>query len=1026
MNPDSNNELREQLEVRIVALLMGEASAFEAAELERLMKDDPELAAFHTQMKRTLALVQDASKKPVPASVAPPKLSADRRKVLLAHFKQSKETVVALPDKPSGPRPVFNVATKPRKSSRWLVPVAIAAGFMLMAGLMLPSLSRSKTRSMRVSELAPMRSGEMEEVPSSQVEMKTANRARRKAMDDSYNARAFYDDLAAKPAVPASPPPVTESPAVPYGTTASLAVETATVFLPESGVTSTDDDLGVATALPRLDFDGKSTVVVSGISRDQTAAPKTYGVRLNTFNPGTINGGKMVAGMATTWGIDTGSGAGEKAAAGVPAEYYAYQVTNAAPGFGLNFVTKTNSLGGTSYGLGDDVNMVAADVEGIETRTIDSLRKAGVDSNALAATVAAGRTESDSLFADARQVPQQDWFKSEDAVENKKRDFFAEPSLKPALHGKAGVSGKLSEAEGLSRAGEAAAPADKFFAWKDNDGNRPSRLRQENELRSKSKNSELGGEEPRGSNVEVIQSLNYSRAAAENDYLEAKREASKPKMVAARNRLDNIDAAVKEVEKRLVQETGKTTELSLKKRELSDAPAKKPATPPPAPQPEVSTRENAFSTFSLNVSDVSFKLAAAGLENGVMPDASSIRVEEFINAFNYRDPAPAPGARLAFAWERARYPFAHNRDVVRFAVQTAAQGRDAQKPLNVVLMLDNSGSMERSDRVAILREALKVLAQQLRPQDRISVIAFSRTAHLWVDGMAGGDPQALLSKVLERNPEGGTNLEEAMNLAYNTATRHYVTNGVNRVILLTDGAANLGNIEPEDLKEKVVSHRQRGIAFDCFGIGWEGYNDDLLEVLSRNGDGRYGFLNRPEQAGPDFANQLAGALNVSASDVKTQVEFNPRRVTSWRQIGYAKHQLTKEQFRDNTVDAAEIAAAEQGNALYVIETNPEGEGPIGVVRVRFKVPATGEYIEQEWPLAYQPRAAALDQSSPALRLATGAAAFGEWLASSPYAAEVNLSALQNLLRDVPEHFSPDPRPQQLSNMIRQAQGIVGK
>ena len=109
--------------------------------------------------------------------------------------------------------------------------------------------------------------------------------------------------------------------------------------------------------------------------------------------------------------------------------------------------------------------------------------------------------------------------------------------------------------------------------------------------------------------------------------------------------------------------------------------AKPPASRAPTPQPEINTRENAFSTFSLNVSDVSFKLAAASLENSVMPDPALIRVEEFVNAFNYHDPAPQAGARLAFAWERAHYPFAHNRDVVRFAIQTAAKGREAQKPL---------------------------------------------------------------------------------------------------------------------------------------------------------------------------------------------------------------------------------------------------------------------------------------------------------------------------------------------------------
>jgi Mg-chelatase subunit ChlD len=397
-----------------------------------------------------------------------------------------------------------------------------------------------------------------------------------------------------------------------------------------------------------------------------------------------------------------------------------------------------------------------------------------------------------------------------------------------------------------------------------------------------------------------------------------------------------------------------------------------------------------------------------------------------VNAFNYHDPAPQAGTRLAFAWERARYPFAHNRDIVRFAVQAAALGREAQKPLNLVLLLDNSGSMERPDRVQIIREALKVLAQQLQPQDRISVVAFARNAQLWIDGMAGGQPKTFLEKVLELNPDGGTNLEEALRLGYATAARHWLAQGMNRVILLTDGAANLGNVEPETLKQMVITNRTKGIALDCFGIGWEGFNDDLLEVLSHNGDGRYGFLDRPEEAGPDFANQLAGALQVAAADVKTQVEFNPRRVLNWRQIGYAKHQLTKEQFRNNSVDAAELAAAESGNALYAIETDPAGAGPIGTVRVRYKIPSTGEYTEQVWTIPFQSKSPALEEASPAMRLAVTAAAFGEWLTRSPYAGEITPRALEPFLNSICQTYSWDSRPQRLATMIRQAQALEGK
>ena len=458
----------------------------------------------------------------------------------------------------------------------------------------------------------------------------------------------------------------------------------------------------------------------------------------------------------------------------------------------------------------------------------------------------------------------------------------------------------------------------------------------------------------------------------------------------------------------------------------SDRQPPKPAEPPPIPQPEVATAENAFSTFSLNVSDVSFKLAGVSLEKGAMPEPASVRSEEFINALDYRDPEPAAGAPLAFASERARYPFAHNRDLLRISVKTAAAGRQPGRPLNLVLLLDNSGSMERADRVRILKESLSVLSKQLQPQDKLSIITFSRTPRLWADGVTGDKAAEFTNRVGEITPQGGTDLGAAMDLGYQTALKHYQVGSVNRVVLLTDGAANLGNVNPETLKQKVESHRKQGVAFDCFGVGWEGYNDDLLEQLSRNGDGRYGFINTPEAAATEFAGQLAGALRVAASDVKVQVEFNPKRVTSYRQLGYAKHQLKKEQFRDNTVDAAEIGAAESGNALYTVEVNPRGQGDIATVRVRFKVPGTNDYREHEWAVPFNAPAPAIEQSGTSLRLAATSAAFSEWLAQSPFAGDVTTDRLLGMINGIPAIYGADPRPSRLEWMIRQAKSISGR
>ncbi len=461
-------------------------------------------------------------------------------------------------------------------------------------------------------------------------------------------------------------------------------------------------------------------------------------------------------------------------------------------------------------------------------------------------------------------------------------------------------------------------------------------------------------------------------------------------------------------------------------QQIADLPAAKRAVAPAIPQPEIRTADNPFSTFSLNVADVSFKLAAASLENGQMPEPSSIRSEEFINAFDYHDPEAIPGVPFAFAWERARYPFAHNRDLLRFSLKTAAQGRAANTPLNLVLLLDKSGSMERADRVNVLQQAIRVLSSQLQAHDKLSIVTFARNAQLRVDGVQGQAAAVAADEIAKQTPEGGTNLEEALKAGYETALRHYLVGGINRVILLTDGAANLGNVLAEALKPIVEHHRKQGVAFDCFGIGWEGYNDELLEVLARNGDGRYGFLNYPEEATSEFAAKLAGALRVAASDVKVQVQFNPERVNAYRQLGYAKHQLTKEQFRDNTVDAAEIAATESGNALYVIESRTDGKGPLATVRVRYKDPAKGQYEEHEWVVPYTGSAPALEQATPTLRLAGAATAFAEWLAASPYAGDVTTQRLLALLTGVKETFGADPRPAKLEWMIRQAGSISGR
>ena len=209
-----------------------------------------------------------------------------------------------------------------------------------------------------------------------------------------------------------------------------------------------------------------------------------------------------------------------------------------------------------------------------------------------------------------------------------------------------------------------------------------------------------------------------------------------------------------------------------------------------------------------------------------------------------------------------------------------------------------------------------------------------------------------------------------------------VEGGQNRIILLTDGAANLGNARPEELARLVEQMRQEGIAFDACGVGAEGLNDDILESLTRKGDGRYYFLDRPEDADEGFARQIAGALRPAAKNVKVQVNFNANRVGRYKLYGFEKHRLKKEDFRNDSVDAAEMAAEEAGNAVYQVEVLPEGSGEIGTVSVRVQDTNSGLMVEKKWTIPYDDGAPRLNEAEASMRLAASAAFLGERLKGS--------------------------------------------
>lgn len=420
------------------------------------------------------------------------------------------------------------------------------------------------------------------------------------------------------------------------------------------------------------------------------------------------------------------------------------------------------------------------------------------------------------------------------------------------------------------------------------------------------------------------------------------------------------------------------------------------AKPQPLAEPsarETPTAEEPFSTFSLHVSDVSFQLAQSFLGEGKWPDAQRIRIEEFVNAFDYGDPSPAAAEPVACAMEQAIHPFQQARNLLRVSLRTSSAGRGAATPLRLTLLLDSSGSMERSDRRQTLQAALAQLAGQLNPDDRVTLIAFARQPRLHADQIPGDQASTLTGLVAQIPSEGGTNLESALHLAAEKALEHRLAGAENRIVLLTDGAANLGDADPARLAQFVEQLRQNGIAFDTAGLGADGLNDAILEALSRKGDGRYYLLDRPEDADANFARQLAGAFRPAARNVKVQVWFNPERVARYRLLGFEEHRLDKEDFRDDRVDAAELAAAEAGVALYQFEPLPQGSGDAGFVSVRFQDAASGQMIERRWPIPYEPSPPPFERAPAGIRLAASAAFLAAKLSDDWLAPRIDLSVL---------------------------------
>ena len=430
---------------------------------------------------------------------------------------------------------------------------------------------------------------------------------------------------------------------------------------------------------------------------------------------------------------------------------------------------------------------------------------------------------------------------------------------------------------------------------------------------------------------------------------------------------------------------------------------------------ELSASQEVFSTFSLNISDASFQLASAAIARGERPDPESIKPEQFYNGVDYGDLAPSASEPITAAIDQTAHPVIPGRNLVRVAVRTASTGRSAAQPLRLTLLVDQSGSMVRADRRAAMETALASLATLLTENDQVTVIGFSRTPHLLAESLPGNEAGKLSNLINQEASEGGTNLEQAINLATEQALRHRLDGAQNRIVLFTDGAANLGDADPDRLSNKIETISQQGLAFDIAGIGTNDVNDKLLSDLARHGNGRYYLVG--EKTANTLATQLAGAFRPAAENVKIQVKLNPQRVGNYKLIGFEKDRLKTEDFRNDTVDAAELAADEAGVAIYQVETLPQGTGEIGEVSIRFRDTASDEMVERKWTIPYDASAPSFDKANPKTQLATLALLAAQKLQPGPLADAINFSNYSETIAKLKQANANSSKTQQLLDLI---------
>ena len=432
--------------------------------------------------------------------------------------------------------------------------------------------------------------------------------------------------------------------------------------------------------------------------------------------------------------------------------------------------------------------------------------------------------------------------------------------------------------------------------------------------------------------------------------------------------------------------------------------------------------DDAQSTFSIDVDTASYTIARRKLLANQLPPEAAIRVEEFVNYFDYDSYIAPQDDPFAVNMEAMPDPFRPGHHILRVGVQAKELSRDERQPVHLVFLADVSGSMSSPDKLGLAKQSLHMLVDSLREDDTVALATYAGRVARVLEPTSAANKREIHRAIESLNSGGSTAMSSGIDLAYEMAMEQFKPGHENRVIVMSDGDANVGRTSWDEMLGQIKGYADQGVTLSTIGFGMGNYQDTLMEQLANKGDGNNFYIDDEVQAQRVFVDELGGTMVTIARDTKIQVEFNPESVAAYRLIGYENRDIADKDFRNDRVDAGEVGSGHNVTALYDVVLKDGYSRELATVRMRYEAPGADKAAtEKSWRFRASKLAERPDLASRDTRIAYTAATFAEVLRGSPHAAELDLEQLARFAEQSRRRGEADDT--ELIELIRKADSL---